>query len=1668
MRRLIYALSFFWLMAISAVAQDFKLYYAKDVTNVTDFSSTRKIAQQLTWKEVKNGAIDGNAADVKAVTDMLKDPRMKGLDDQRLFWRMRDETLLAFRINDGSGKTGIYEVEVDYGVKTDEGNPYKLTLNTSSYFFANMPLFSSESNITVTVKKKGSKDKPFVFRYWVYDWDNENVYIFQLDQKRQSSGNTYGMEYVTTYTDANDQLQVERNTLQLRSTCFQSFYVPKDHTLTDIYFVTGNENEGYDKMRMNMEFIHSGIDIDSKMEIPRLETMFNLTKHENRELMNFNWLGTGLFEKYDTLFLQLFTEDGTRITNATINVHRVDSKGNYIDDASLSYLGYDAASQSHLIHTYAHHAYIEILVPGCLPMLYRYKGAAMAESRILDEELCTAKLTLKAGQPDASGIAISDQYLRHMEDLHVAVTHDDIDYAVCKEEDFNLSGRSPVETISFMDNGGTEYPKLLNNEPTEKFAQMEVTFSSLKGSNAPTCSMTAKELESGAQHTLRNINTEVVSSKVFTHFTRDYYFTRFDLTEDLPYNTDVELTLHTPLATYTGFPRLRNVYFNQEEMEKEVEDDTQKSSTPPDDSDKASRSFEDGGFSFGTAPEFNFKINDKFTIKTGGTADISRQLFQWFIQLIYNGVDPKQDQGKKKTARDAAKNYSNWSKRVNKYDEAENQPFESTAMTLAGGSEKLTDWAAKEGNRIFQVNANHIGWYFGGGAKFAVQAKLWNFRDFQISEFSGYLEGGFGWFWGPPKDGHIGTVTKVTKLVPIDLDFGAVFDANIRLDAALMSFNDKAMSFDNFGFFAGASASARAGGWFGIKCKRNWAIDVGMNMRAGAKLSAEAGYATPFMSKECGAGTRLTMLALIEAHLYMRSFIGHLSWQEGWKWGKQLFYPNNGHNPYHKAFPYWIPKKDVRQTTVANAYRPLRVPKASDMGRALVTDVAINANPHFIDEKHVVYNAIGNPNDYNDDHVAISCLEEDDGHHFNISSPGLAAGQHMRSKCGEPEVVAYQQVCSAVNSNEITDDNVMQHTLEQNHHTQIKAAIRQGSDNWHETIVTPDDGYLDKRPVVTMQEDGKAALVYEHGQMELINDTLPPDSLYSYALNGELMLRTYEPDKGWSEPTHLFDITPQQAVNYYDLIMRGDTVLVGASIYDALTDSIRMTYASKPLRSDKVTFVDEQISPYSFFMNRVGRHAVIAMAYERSDSVREVYVKTLAMSGHGDGHAGCDLGVDHCTPDRVKIICDRSNKDAQDFAVLWTEANNVVRDPAEGSYSTDNMGTILNASRVHLSDTPAVTYPLTVAAATDSLQLIDFDGFLNDDYVAVVYTLSDPHSGGAVIMKNEKVFTNGFEADVTYSREALLSSSTLPVNVTIRNTGTSSINAADVIINGTTIAIDNAFVAPLTEKSFTVNYPLTADFDGYMESEVQVVYDNVFKKSVQTTRRGVRRNLRRGVKSFKRELVAYNDIDCRIVNRHIDAENGVNTFLVELTDRSTYGLLPGTGLKIGVHPRLGITQTITDQAQALVTDADFHQVGNSRKAYATVYVSGITEIIDGYIYPTIVNLNHTDDNSTYVENATAGRNASAVTLFPSDDPTYIDALRYGRAKATHHTLVDRYDGGIRLSGIQEGSNVRVFGLNGYLIYNEPKSASTTLNVPLSTRGVYIISTGNEIFKYSYE
>ena len=62
---------FLLLLTITAVAQDFKLNYAKNVNDVTDFRNLTELDKQLDWHEVSNGAIDGNLDDVMPVKEML-------------------------------------------------------------------------------------------------------------------------------------------------------------------------------------------------------------------------------------------------------------------------------------------------------------------------------------------------------------------------------------------------------------------------------------------------------------------------------------------------------------------------------------------------------------------------------------------------------------------------------------------------------------------------------------------------------------------------------------------------------------------------------------------------------------------------------------------------------------------------------------------------------------------------------------------------------------------------------------------------------------------------------------------------------------------------------------------------------------------------------------------------------------------------------------------------------------------------------------------------------------------------------------------------------------------------------------------------------------------------------------------------------------------------------------------------------------------------------------------------------------------------------------------------------------------------------------------------------------------------------------------------------------
>jgi len=62
--------------------------------------------------------------------------------------------------------------------------------------------------------------------------------------------------------------------------------------------------------------------------------------------------------------------------------------------------------------------------------------------------------------------------------------------------------------------------------------------------------------------------------------------------------------------------------------------------------------------------------------------------------------------------------------------------------------------------------------------------------------------------------------------------------------------------------------------------------------------------------------------------------------------------------------------------------------------------------------------------------------------------------------------------------------------------------------------------------------------------------------------------------------------------------------------------------------------------------------------------------------------------------------------------------------------------------------------------------------------------------------------------------------------------------------------------------------------------------------------------------------------------------------------------------------------------------------------------------------------------------------------------------------------VQREQGGLRISGLTEGNRLRVFAADGKVMYSATVTSESQF-VELRQHGVYLISTGDEIFKYNY-
>ena len=134
----------------------------------------------------------------------------------------------------------------------------------------------------------------------------------------------------------------------------------------------------------------------------------------------------------------------------------------------VKYIGYDRKTGMHKVLTMGKPAYIEILASGYYPTIYKYAGAADEETGFVSEERCTANLTLRSGRWNRDDLVISSHHFLNLHDERAIVVRDKVDHRLCTIEEMELTGRTAVDTITYLEDCGHPFPKLLDNKTIDR------------------------------------------------------------------------------------------------------------------------------------------------------------------------------------------------------------------------------------------------------------------------------------------------------------------------------------------------------------------------------------------------------------------------------------------------------------------------------------------------------------------------------------------------------------------------------------------------------------------------------------------------------------------------------------------------------------------------------------------------------------------------------------------------------------------------------------------------------------------------------------------------------------------------------------------------------------------------------------------------------------------------------------------------------------------------------------------------------------------------------------------------------------------------------------------------------------------------------------------------
>ena len=681
------------------------------------------------------------------------------------------------------------------------------------------------------------------------------------------------------------------------------------------------------------------------------------------------------------------------------------------------------------------------------------------------------------------------------------------------------------------------------------------------------------------------------------------------------------------------------------------------------------------------------------------------------------------------------------------------------------------------------------------------------------------------------------------------------------------------------------------------------------------------------------AGMKTTLQAKMEAFAEAR----FLFWSVKKTWPifdvyKEYLVPNSPTNPFHPSNPE--PMFTMTRQNVTKSYKKLKRRAIADLpGTRIISDINGMARPtYLLGGESLLFNNLKTPSNYNDDRIQMYS----NGDKEDVTEYGVDGAQYDFSvaKGGTTEVMAYEQIKTEVDKNELEAMNENDQIKTISELTDICVSVRKNGGSWsnQETIGTkPTMACVS--PAVAVQNDGKAAVIWQqgvakfNGQNQCDKDGNPTGERY---IDGSLMLSRYD-GSSWSEPIEIKRIHSRSVPADYQVSMKEDSVLVMMTLQqDVENDEKQASVVYVSISPDdkvreRFTLV-EGVKPQMIHVNGANLVGYI----KSSENGRDIVLSTVNMKGEPTGKLSGELDMNKRTVSDFKLVADDEATDLEDVGLLWSQSDQ------ESIDNGDETTTVLMKNRVYASKLCShdkglyFSTPVEVATMPDGVTLASMDGYLAHHDMKVAYCVTNKEDGGAVI-ENSFTFDNAIDHKVSYNAYEVNSAEQVPVTITVANNGFEPINSIDVTMKGETTTHE-VLVMPQEKTNLTALYPVDDNFDGTIDYNVEAHFTPGNSNALKTRRRGAmskapRRTINQGGTQTNVRQV---DIAMKMLSKKTDAD-GKMTIVAEVNNASLLPLADDMTVKVGLYNTPIVDENSVCTASVTVNASDLYDATAEQK-----------------------------------------------------------------------------------------------------------------------------------------